>query len=515
MHRLLYIVLCLCGGVAVAQNNKVPATTEYFHLYGGRNFDEFRSIKELPDGNYLLAGTSESFGQGTKSAYLVKTDVLGNFLWSNAYGGGNFDVANTLEVTADSGYLVAGYSNSFNPPNGYDGWYFKTDKNGNVLWQKIVSGDDWDFLYGSAPLSDGGFVLCGETYTNSNGSADAWLVRISASGDTLWTHHYGGLQDEWFNKVCVMNNSLYAVGTNFTHGTDSVNDGWIVKLDLNGNVLGEAFAPTQHHYGEEFNGITPYDASTFFVCGKTDLTDSSSTQSLISRMDTSLNFMFGPYLGGNTFAGEYVSFNKIINTSYGNICAVGTATGGFGGKNMFIVGYHAGLTWITDFAHDCGRQYDEFGYDGVYTTAGRLILVGNAQQLCTSSGLGLEDGFLVRFDSDSITNSNITNTQLDCFSDTLFYWASSLQTYQKDVRVSLFPNPANDKAQLHIETQSTADLTVCIYSVLGNEVKRLAAAGNGNTELDLSGLGNGTYFIKLLSKNGEHISVMKFIISHG
>src|SRR5579872_6649978 len=84
-------------------------------------------------------GTTGSFGNGDADVYLIKTDSLGNHLWSKTYGGHQNDWGYSVEVTADSGFFVSGYSNSFNPPNGYDAYYVKADKNGKLQWQKTVS----------------------------------------------------------------------------------------------------------------------------------------------------------------------------------------------------------------------------------------------------------------------------------------------------------------------------------------------------------------------------------------
>ncbi len=514
MRKLLYIVLFFSAALS-AQNNKVIANKENFYTYGGKNFDEARSIKEIPGKQYIIAGTSSSFGQGNTSAYLIKTDSMGKHLWSYPYGGSQNDWAYSVEVTAHSGCFVAGYSNSFNPPNGYDAWYFKVDKNGILQWQKTVSGENWDFIYNSTPMPDGGYILCGESYTNSFGNADAYLIRIDKNGDTLWTKHYGGAKDEKFNSVCRMHNSIYAVGLNYTNGAiDTTADAWVVRLDTNGNFISESFVTSPPHYVDEYMGITPYDANSFFVCGRTELQDSNSTITLLARMDTALGTMIGPFYGFFSAPGEYCSFNKIFNISYGNICIVGTALGGFGGMGLFTIGYMGNMAWINDFVHTSGLQYDEFGWDGIYSSSGRVVMVGSAKGFCTTNpNLGLEDVFLVRYESDSISNAAITSSSTTCFADTLFYWPVSLYQYDKDVHANLFPNPVADKAQLEIIAQSTEPMQLTIYSVLGTEVQNFTVQPNSTNELDLSVLQNGSYFLKLKDQTGRDLSVLKFIIS--
>lgn len=513
MRKLLYILMLLSQW-ALGQNNKAIAGKEYYYLYGGRNFDEARSVKEVPGKGYIVAGTSSSFGQGNTSALLIGTDSLGKHVWSGTYGSTQNDWAYSVEVTADSGYFVTGYSNSFNPPNGYDGWYFRTDKKGNQLWQKTISGNDWDFLYGSAPLPDSGYILCGDSYTNSYGSADAWLMRINKNGDTLWSKHFGGTFDEKFNSVCIINNRIYATGTNQTHDADTLSDGWIVKFDMNGNFIGEAYFVGPPHTGEEFKGITQYDATTLFVCGKMDWVDSSATQSLVAKMDTSLNFIIGPYAGGLTSYGEYVCFNQVVNKSYGNIFIVGTATGGWGGYNMFLVGFTGNLIFINDFAHDCGLSDDEFGYSGIYTSSGRIIMVGSARMLCSANpGLGLEDAYLVRFDSDSVEDKKITQVITDCFADTLDYWAVSQHQYTNDLSFHLYPNPTDNVAHLSVASQNNNSFILHVYSVLGTEVMRQVVVPNGEQEIDVSRLQNGTYCLKLEDDHGLFLNATKLIIN--
>src|ERR1041385_6044291 len=94
---LIYIGVLLSCAIS-AQQNKIVATTEYFYLYGGKSIDEARAIKELPGKEYIIAGTSASFGQGNTSAYLVRTDSMGNHKWSASFGGGQNDHAMSVEV---------------------------------------------------------------------------------------------------------------------------------------------------------------------------------------------------------------------------------------------------------------------------------------------------------------------------------------------------------------------------------------------------------------------------------
>jgi hypothetical protein len=513
VKRTLFHILLFAGAALQAQTGKQPVTQEHFYVFGGKNFEELRSVKELPGKQYMMAGTTSSFGQGNTSAYLVKTDSLGKHAWSMAYGGSQNDWAYSVEVTPDSGCFVAGFTNSFNPGKGYDGWYFKIDKTGFLQWQRTVSGDDWDFIYASAPDWAGGYLLCGETYSNSNGSADAWLLRVNSNGDTLWTRHFGGAKDEKFNSVCVIGNRIYAVGINYSTSTDSAGNGWIVKMDTSGNFISESLIMGLKHESEAWNGITAYNANSFVVTGQSELLDSNAMLSIVARMDTALAYTAGPYYSFNTSPGTYVSYNQAIKMSYGNLCVLGTSLGGLGGLNMFFVGLDGNLNFISDYAHNCGQQFDDYGYAGIYTSSGRLVLVGSSQQVCpTNPGLGLEDAFAVRFESDSITNAGIAQTLTNCFADTLPYWAVGVTSHSPEGGISLYPNPAADEAAFMLGSASQVEVSISVFNALGREALQLQGQTNRVLRLDLSTLPNGVYFLQAREGNGVARS-LKLIIS--
>jgi hypothetical protein len=519
MQKLLYILIFFTVS-AQAQLHKMPADTEFFYTYGGTNKDEARDIKETMDKGYVVVGTTSSFGQGNTSVYLIKTDALGNHIWSSVQGGSQNDWAYAVELTPDSGFFVAGYSNSFN--NNYSAYYFKTDKTGNLLWQKTLDAGSWSFIYGSCALPDSGYILCGQTYATTDGSSDGYLMRLNKNGDTLWTKHYGGIQDEVFNSVCTINNKIYAVGSNASHPADTASDGWIVKLDMNGNKLQETFLSYGYHQQETLNGITPYNDTLFTVCGSNYHPDSIATTGIIERYDTSLfinqsiTIMNGL---GNYSLNYLVAFNKIANISYGNICAIGYAIGGNGGTNMFFMGFKRNGYWQGNYIRHSGGQLNDYGYSGILTTTGKVIGVGSTQgfagmpsNYCTDNNLGLEDVFLVRYNSDSISNA-VSKTKTSCFADTLFLWQASVKNYANNCTVKLFPNPTSNYAQLEINCDEQKKFTARVYSILGNEIMNDAIYSNNSKTVDFSMLSEGSYFLKVQNENGQNISILKFIIS--
>ena len=184
---------------------------------------------------------------------------------------------------------------------------------------------------------------------------------------------------------------------------------------------------------------------------------------------------------------------------------------------MFFAGFNNGGGFINDFAHNSGGEYDDYGYDGIYTKKGRIIAVGSTQgsdiYFCKSQGA--EDAFLVRFNGDSLLNNTISNKnpKSNCFKDTLFLWEPSINKNNSDISLKLYPNPTESVSQLEIKTEINNIYSAKIYSILGDELFTSKVTSNTTNKLDLSILSNGSYFLKLQDNNGVNQSVIKFVIA--
>ena len=102
-------------------------------LYGGPNDDIGYSVRQASDGGYIVAGYTESFGNGSSDIWLIKTDSDCIEEWSQSFGGSNDDYGESVRLTNDGGYVVAGWTNSYGNGN-YDAWIIKTDPEGNSGW---------------------------------------------------------------------------------------------------------------------------------------------------------------------------------------------------------------------------------------------------------------------------------------------------------------------------------------------------------------------------------------------
>ena len=115
---------------------------------------------------------------------MIKTDSAGNTKWTKTFGGADFDAGSSVRQTSDSGYAVAGITNSFRADNNYHFYVIKMNTTGTLQWSRTIGGANADDAYSIIQTIDGGYVVAG--WTNSFGSSayDIYVVKLDANGNT-------------------------------------------------------------------------------------------------------------------------------------------------------------------------------------------------------------------------------------------------------------------------------------------------------------------------------------------
>lgn len=115
---------------------------------------------------------------------------------------------------------------------------------------------------------------------------------------------------------------------------------------------------------------------------------------------------------------------------------------------------------------------------------------------------------------DNITENTdvrlvVTNNESECFADS---WLTILVgvgiSDVESTKVNLFPNPTSRK--LNIESEYAID-EVSIYNMVGQQVLNTRNL-NSKDMIDLSGLSNGTYSLRIKLQNGDNVN-RKIVIS--
>jgi hypothetical protein len=219
--------------------------TIWTHTYGGTSYDNGWSVAQTTDGGYIVTGYTTSFGDG--DVWLIKTDSDGDTIWTRTYGGASSDEAYSVAQTADGGYVIAGWTYSSGGGN-WNIYLVKTDASGDTMWTRFFGGEDFDRGWSVAQTADGGYVIVGETHSFGAGGTDLWLIKTDAWGDTMWTRTYGGADTDYGRSVAQTSDGGYVIaGTTWSFGT-GVYDFWLIKTDSAGNspAIAEPEPPVAH-----------------------------------------------------------------------------------------------------------------------------------------------------------------------------------------------------------------------------------------------------------------------------
>jgi hypothetical protein len=166
--------------------------TQWTRFLGGDSLNYVYSVRQQKDGGFICAGFTSSEGAGRRDVWLVRTNSQGDTLWTRTYGGLVDDCAWNIQNTSDGGFIIAGYTESFGDGLGADVWLLRANASGDTLWTKTFGGDGVDWGKWVFQTPDNGFIIGG--FTSSFGAmfSDIYLIRTDARGDSLWTRTIRG-----------------------------------------------------------------------------------------------------------------------------------------------------------------------------------------------------------------------------------------------------------------------------------------------------------------------------------
>lgn len=205
--------------------------TLWSKTYGGSGLDS-GTAKKTSDGGYIISGQTTSFGNAVQ-LWLIRTDDIGDTLWTRVIGDTGNEQGRAIE-TSDNGFIIVGKKTEFSIGSPADVWIVKTDFAGNILWTKTYGGNEHDAATSVEETPDNGFIIGARTQSHGNGETDYWLLRTDNLGDTLWTRTFGGELNEYPGECHQTTDGGYIfMGYSESFGNGN-HDLWLIKLDADG-----------------------------------------------------------------------------------------------------------------------------------------------------------------------------------------------------------------------------------------------------------------------------------------
>jgi hypothetical protein len=460
--RSLFLAILL---VALAFALPASSQQKWEKVYGGTGFENAWHVGPTSDGGYIFTGGTDSSGTNMQ-VYLVSTNASGDTLWTRNYGGMGDDGGCYVQQTSDGGYIIAGHTNSFG--NDMQFYLVKTNASGDTLWTRNYGGVDFEYARSAQQTSDGGYIVAGYTLSFGNGY-QVYLVKTNATGDTLWTRNYGGTDTDRGNSVQQTRDGGYIVA-GYTWSFGNYSQVYLVKTNASGDTL----------WTRNYGGISGNDYGTsvqqtsdggYIVAGVTT-SYGNDNQVYLVKTNASGDALWSRIYGGM----DYDFGNSVQQTSDGGYIVAGW-TSSFGNPfQVYLVKTNpfGDTLWTRTY----GGALDEYGNTVRQTTDGGYIIAGEASSFGNS-----RQAYLIKTDA---------------------YGSSGVETAEGrgqrvEVRLTATPNPFSSFATVPGHSSERFDL----YDISG----RLVGTYRGDRIGE--GLRAGVYFVRAEKGKGRPVRIVK------
>ncbi|MDP6202429.1 MAG: Ig-like domain-containing protein [Candidatus Marinimicrobia bacterium] len=259
-----YVILGSTGDNVLLIKTDYKGIEQWNHNYGGSQIDYARHILQTSDGGYIISGTTESYGHGGSDIWLIKTDPTGFMEWDAYFGGVNTDQGRSIQQMTDGGYIIIGNSD-FSGDGNQDIWLIRINSQGDSLWTKTFGGSGLELGADVQILEDGGFILLGSTESFGNGGSDIWLIKTDSEGEITWTKTFGDNSSDYGKSILKTPDDGYiirGVTESFGYGNTTL---VLIKIDSTGNKIWDnAFGGSD---GEDGNALEETnDGGHILIC---------------------------------------------------------------------------------------------------------------------------------------------------------------------------------------------------------------------------------------------------------
>jgi hypothetical protein len=468
---------------------------QYFYkLYSGNSFDKGEDIIETMDSAYMVAGSSGSWGENSQ-AFLMKIDSLGNYVWSQAYGGAESEEVVTVLERPGSGFYLAGMSNSFSQGN-FDAMLIKTDGNGNQEWMKTYESSAWERINDAVMTKDTGIVMVGYRQALLGINSDILLLRLNKDGDTLWTKTIGSIGEDQATSVTRFQDSLYLVVGDMYVPDSNLVKGFLMKINDQGIILSqEMIGPKTGAYHISDIEVGP---NKFFIVGSRTVndqnhdnyarvtnadgtlfseyteSDNSPTSITDSQFEQAVYMASPSYLLSICFQNRNLS-NSLFTYDLGN------------GFYDIDNAYWMGIPW-TNIINQGLDQCNEMTatHDGGYISVGFNSLVSDGQ----NSLNGGSNIYVFKYHPSHV-EPLLTDTVF-----TLNQLVETIELNQSTVELSMYPNPTT--SDLHVSLSEQVSGYYTVSDLMGKHMFK--GELESNFTIETTNWNQGVYFLNI----GQH-----------
>jgi len=495
---------------------------------GGSSGEFGYRVQVAADGGYVVGGFTMSTdgdvtgNHGARDYWMAKVDAGGDLVWQHCYGGTDIETAYGLTAMPDGGWVLCGTTQSEDgdaagcPGQGGNAWAVRTNALGELTWQTCLggSGNDNGASFSDAVATlDGGLVLAGTTSymdgigIGNHGSSDFVVVKLDAAGAMEWSHCYGGSGSEGASAIKPTSDGGYVVtGSAWFNFDGDVTTGqyggiWVIKIAADGTLdwnrrMGSAYLTGQN---DEVRDVAQTPDGGYLVVGSTSGSDGDVSgnhgghDAWLVKLDAGGAVVQQRCFGGTGEDYAYrlasAGLGRYVLAGYTTASNDGDVSGNHGNADVwvFMVDPDLNLLW-----QKClGGTSSELGYGIARTADNGTIITGRAQSNDGDvSGVhGSIDAWVVKLGPDPDTG---------------------VPEDQDGQAFFVYPSPTAGLLNVRLSAPPGVNSTLDVLDITGRVVlHRQVQLGTVTLQLSVQSLAEGTYCARL--ESATEVCTQRFI----
>ncbi len=391
MGKLVLVVIIQILFFSFLFSQTIPDSL-WFYTYG-ENLDlKTYSLIQCSDGNFVFTGNT--YENGNANVYLIKTDENGNELWNKTYSRSNRDAGCSVYETSDAGLIITGQTFSDN----LDIYLIRTDANGDTLWTKAIDNSFNEQGRSVIQTDDGGFLITGMGGTSDFGNK-LILFKTDENGNVLWNNYIGGEIGNSGNSLQQTSDGGFIITGYKATGIGSC-DLYLVKTNVYGDTLWtKGFSETGTNVACYGNDVRQTNDNGFIIAGNVQY-DAGGCNIYLIRTNEYGDTLWTKTIGVLLDCGA----ESIQQTNDGGFIISGWKRYLAGNPNIYILKTDSlgDSLWSKSF----GGDYSDVAFDLVVDSEGEFIITGYTDSY-PSPGNG--NAFLLKLGYETCTD-NIINS---------------------------------------------------------------------------------------------------------
>lgn len=446
------------------------------------------TINAHEDGGFLISGREWSQENNYSNFLFSKVDSEGDLIWTKNYKFPGYDVGSrryfTFAPKESTGYYVIGNTYDLLSSDSFsDIFIIRLSESGDTLWSKAIGTDATELLTGALMTEDEKFVFLHSSHTSENQIRKYFLTKVDINGDLIWSNEFFMSSPSQFYTLKEGNNGNF-IASGYQRDIDNQFDAVVANIDSSGHVVWERI------YGETgdpdlffdmkiskngnplfFGSTRSFGTSGFYIV-ETDWNGNVLLEKLIPGPNGGVVFIPGPR-------------NRALTLSNGNYVVVTSEDIQNGGAD------DSQLFWFDSNLNLMGSEIfgEPFKRDNIYAlthnSEDEILLVGDIYEASEEE----TDILLVKYAKD---------------------YLSSVSKVVTNPKIKVYPSPFDQFFNLEVSESIKLPLKFEILSLNGSIVYSGQVNSNQisiKPNLDI----DGVYFLKIFNDQWtEKYKILKF-----